>query len=793
MDTATPLDQAKELHRQGNLAMAEKLYFQVLQADPACFSARFLLGVLRSQQGRTSEAISLISEALQIDPNDFDALLIYGSLLMAGGRFAEALAIFDRALAVRPGIPLGLYNRGLALAMLNRFEDALANYDNAISQQPDFAFAWVNRGIALGKLERLDEAIESYDRALVLQPHLSQALENRGATFLNLGRFEEALASYDNILAIEPANAAIWNEHGVVLHALAQFERALEDFERAIALQPNFIDAFRNRGHVLRRLRRFDEALASYDRAIALDPDNAATWNERGVLLGEMNRPGEALASYDRSIALNPDYADALINRGSLQWSRMERHYDNATKDLERALALDPQHAYARGELMYIKMQAADWRNFSEEKALLDQSIHEGHLVIQPFVYQAISESAADLAACSRLFAKLYPATPGPQIPLSRNHGKIRIGYLSADFREQATAYLAVGLYEMHDRQKFEIIAFDNGASDHSAIRTRLEKAFDKFVDISKLPDRSAAERICAEEIDILVNLNGYFGSQRMGIFACKPAPVQVNFLGFPGTLGAPYIDYILADRIVIPEDERCHYSEQVVYLPDCYQVNDSRRPIAEDAPTRAESGLPGKAFIFCNFNQSYKFTPAMFAVWMRILKQVPDSVLWLLDDIPELRSNLCRAAERHGVAGMRLIFAPRVTVEKHLARLRLADLFLDSLPYNAHTTASDALWAGLPLLTCPGTTFPGRVATSMLGAAGLPDLVAETLDDYERLAVMLASDTARLGAIRQRLQKNRLDCALFDTDRFRRHIEACYATMWDIWLRGEKPRAFSV
>jgi protein O-GlcNAc transferase len=694
---------------------------------------------------------------------------------------------------IQPGAPQGLYNRGLALAMLNRFEEALASYDNALSRQPDFAFAWLNRGIALGKLGRFDEAIESYDRALVLQPQLSQALENRGAALLSLGRFEEALSSYDKTLAIEPENAAIWNGRGIVLRTLAEFERALEAFEQAIVLQPNFADAFRNRGYVLRNLKRSDEALANYDRAIALDPGNAVTWNERGTLLGEMNQLGEALASYDKSIALKPDYADALVNRASLQWFKMGRRYDNATKDLERALASDPLHAYARGELLHIRMHAADWRDFPQEKSQLDRGIRDGHPVIQPFVYQAISDSPADLADCARLFAKLYPAVSGPKIPLSRNHSKIRIGYLSADFREQATAYLAVGLYEMHDRQKFEIIALDNGGSDHSAVRARLEKAFDKFVDISNLPDHLAADRIRAEEIDILVNLNGYFGSHRMGVFAHKPAPVQVNFLGFPATLGAPYIDYILVDRVVIPEDECRHYSEQVVYLPDCYQVNDSRRPIAEDAPTRAESGLPNNAFIFCNFNQSYKFTPAMFAVWMRILKQVPDSILWLLDDIPELADNLRHTAESHGVAGTRLIFAPRVAVEKHLARLKLADLFLDSLPYNAHTTASDALWAGLPLLTCRGTSFPGRVAASMLGAAGLPDLVAETLGDYERLAVMLVSDTARLGAIRQRLLKNRLDCALFDTDRFRRHIEASYATMWDIWLCGEKPRAFGI
>jgi protein O-GlcNAc transferase len=793
MDTTTRLDQAKELHRQGDLAMAEKFYFQILQADPGCFGAYLLLGTLRSQQGRIAEAIPLISKSLQLRPNDFDALLIYGSLLRAGGRLAEALETFDRALAIRPDSPQVLYNRGLALATLNRFEAALASYDDAISRQPDFASVWINRGMVLGKLGRFGEAIESYDRALVLQPQLSQALENRGAALLSLGRAEEALANYDEMLAIEPGNAAVWNVRGVVLVALVQFERALETFDRAVTLQSNFTAAFRNRGDLLRNLKRFDEALASYDRAVALDPNNAATWNERGVLLGEMNRLEDALASYDKSLALKPDFTNALLNRGSLQWSRMARLYDEATKDLERALVLDPQYAYARGELLHIRMQVADWRDFSQQKAQIDQGVREGHLVIQPFVYQAISDSAADLAACSRRFAKLYPAVPCPPIPRSRNHGKIRIGYLSADFREQATAYLTVGLYEMHDRQTFEIIAFDNGTNDGSAIRARLENAFDKIVTISNLPDHVAADTIRAEEIDILVNLNGYFGSHRTGVFAHRAAPVQVNFLGFPATLGAPYMDYILADRVVIPEEERCHYCEQVVYLPDCYQVNDSRRPIAEDIPTRAGSGLPEKAFVFCNFNQSYKFTPAMFESWMRILKQVPDSVLWLLDDLSEFRDNLCRAAQRLDVAGTRLLFAPRVAVEKHLARLRLADLFLDSLPYNAHTTASDALWAGLPLLTCRGTAFPGRVAASLLGAAGLPELVTETPGDYERLAVMLARDAARLGAIREKLRQNRLNCALFDTDRFRRHIETAYAKMWDICLRGEQPHAFSV
>jgi predicted O-linked N-acetylglucosamine transferase (SPINDLY family) len=725
MDTAAQIEQARQLHRQGNLALAEQIYSQILQTDPGCFSAYLLLGVLRSQQGQGAQGIALIGRALQINPDDFEALSMQGSLLMAEHRFAEALETFDRTLTLWPDLPQGLYNRGLALAMLGRFEEASASYDGTIARQPDFAFAWLNRGIALGRLGRFDAAIESYDRAVVLQP--------------------------------------------------------------------TFVEAVRNRGDILRKLKRFEEALASYDRAAALDPGNAVTWNWRGLLLGDMNRLDEAMASYDKAVALKPDYADALVNRASLQWFRMGRRYDGATKDLQRALTSDPFYPCARGELLHIRMHAAEWRDFLQEKTRIDHDIRDGHLVVQPFAYQAVSASPADLAACSRLFARLYPAVPSPAIPRSRSHGKIRIGYLSADFREQATAYLTVGLFERHDRDKFEIFAFDNGGGDGSAIRARLENAFDRMIDISHLPDHLAAERIRAEEIDILVNLNGYFGAHRTGIFARRPAPVQVNFLGFPATLGTSYMDYIVADRIVIPEDERHHYSEHVVWLPDCYQVNDSKRPIADDAPTRAESGLPDKAFTFCNFNQSYKITPAMFALWMRILQQVPDSVFWLLDDIPEFRENLRRAAEGHGVAASRLVFAPRVAVDKHLARLKLADLFLDSLPYNAHTTASDALWAGVPLLTCRGATFPGRVAASMLGAAGLPELVTETLEAYEQLAVTLAVDGAQLGAMRQRLQQNRLNCALFDTDRFRRHIEAAYATMWDIWRREEAPRAFSV
>ena len=608
----------------------------------------------------------------------------------------------------------------------------------------------------------------------------------------NLGRLEDALASYDKSLALQPNDAIAWSNRGAILRVLKRFAESLASCERALALQPRFAEALANRGHVLRILARYPEALTSFDNALAVDPNNADIWNSRGTLLIDMKRFDDGVASYGRAIAINPDHVKALANRGAIQWSEW-RLYDAAVADLERAIAIAPDYAYARGELMHIRMYCADWKDFDREKLLIDAELRQGHLAMRPFAYQALSDSPADLLNCARLFAALYPAVPGAQTSMNRHHAKIRIGYLSADFREQATAYLMAGLYEHHDKSRFEIVAFDNGVDDNSPMRRRLEAAFDRFIDISRLSDGHAADRIRAEEIDILVNLNGYFGQFRTGVFAHRPAPIQVNYLGFPGTLGAPYMDYLIADRIVIPEEERQFYTEQVVYLPDCYQANDSKRAVAETAPSRAECGLPETGFVFCNFNMSYKLTPRSFAGWLRILRQVPGSVLWLLDYHPRFSENLRREAEAQGVEPARLVFAPVTGPLAHLSRLALADLFLDSLPYNAHTTASDALWMGLPILTCRGTSFPGRVAASLLEAAGLPELITETPDDYEQRAVALANDPAGLATLRQRLSQNRHRCALFDTERFRRHIEAAYTTMWDMGRRGENPRSFAV
>jgi predicted O-linked N-acetylglucosamine transferase (SPINDLY family) len=613
----------------------------------------------------------------------------------------------------------------------------------------------------------------------------------QGRQMLRAQRLEEALLLFHRALALEPDNIEALGNRGSVLGALGRYDEALGDYDRALALSPGHAMLLFNRGNALRFLGRYDEALESYDLALKANPGMAEAWSNRGIVLRDLKRFDEAMASYSRAIALRPDYAKALCNRGNLYWVNL-RQIEPALRDFERAFAIDPDCENVRGDLLHLNMHVGQWRDFDRQKALVDEGVRAGRKTVGPFAYQAIADQPADLLTCAQIYAReRYPARP-PRTARAYAHDRIRVGYLCGEFRQQATSFLTAGLYEAHDKEKFEIIAFDSGWSDESPMRARLEKAFSKFVDISRLADDAAAVRIQAEEIDILVNLNGYFGEDRMGVFARKPAPIQVNYLGFPATLGAGYIDYILADRIVIPEADKRFYSEKVVWLPDSYQANDAKR-VRPERTERAASGLPDDAFVFCNFNQSYKLNPHVFAGWMRILKQVPESLLWLLEGNSLFAGNIRREAKAAGVAPERILFAPMVGFEEHLARLRSANLFLDTTPYNAHTTGSDALWAGVPLITCRGTTFPGRVAESLLNAIGLPELVAKDQQDYEALAVRLARDPQALSVLSQKLETNRLAMPLFDTARFARGVEAAYQTMWEMSRAGETPRSFTV
>lgn len=634
-------------------------------------------------------------------------------------------------------------------------------FSKVIRQTPNESHAWSNRGGLNGRLGRTAAALDDLDRAVALGPHNVQAIHNRGVILQGLGRLEEALLSYN----------------------------------RALALEPDYAFARINRGLILSLLNRDREALADFDFLLAKQPDNPGVWVNRASCLWNLDRIDEALLCYGKALSLDPDNAEALSSRGELLWAR-RKSLGPAISDLEHAARVAPHLDYVFGDLMHLKMYAGDWRNYDQDLARLDAGVSAGRPTVNPFVYQGLSGSPANLLACASDYAsRNFPPQPALRRGTARRPGKIRLGYLCGEFRAQATAYLAAGLFEVHDRDRFEVTAFDNTPrGEDTAMRRRLEAAFGgAMVDISGLSDADAARRVLDAGIDILVNLNGYFGKFRMGVFARRPAAIQVNYLGFPGTLGAPYIDYILADSVVIPDAERRFYAEQVVQLPHSYQINDWRRAIAPVRPRRAELGLPDEGFVFCNFNYSYKITPPTFASWMRILRSVDNSVLWLLQTHPLFEANLRKAAGDAGVDPGRLIMAPVLPMEAHIARLAAADLFLDGLPYNAHTTASDALWAGLPLLTCSGTAFAGRVATSLLRAVGLPELAVANPEEFEASAINLARDRPRLASYRRRLAENRLTAPLFDTVRTTRHIEAAYTTMFDKWQRGEKPAGFTL
>jgi predicted O-linked N-acetylglucosamine transferase (SPINDLY family) len=646
----------------------------------------------------------------------------------------------------------------------------------------------LSRAVELHQRGKLEKAERIYRSILKADPRNFDAAHLLGVIFLQSNQFKAAERQIDLAIQINPNVAAAHSNRGIALKDLQRFDEALASFDKAVALQRDNAELFNNRGSVLKELKRLEDALTSIDRAIALKGDYAEAFNNRGNTLRELGRHGEALASYDRAIALKPDYAEAHANRGGMLQEL--NHFEEALAGYDRSMALDPERPYLAGDRLFLQMTMCMWDRLEESWDDLIRAVRRGSPASKPFPLLIIPSGRSEQRACAEAYVKRnYPASPSP---ISRGegygHGRIRIGYFSADFFNHATAYLMAELIERHDRARFEIVGFSFGPQSRDAMRMRLEKVFDRFIDVRALDDRAVAVRAREMEIDIAVDLKGFTANRRPGIFAQRAAPIQVNYLGYPGTMGAPYIDYLIADQTLVPPEHFASYAEKIVHLPHSYQVNDSTRAIAELTPTRAQAGLPEEGFVFCCFNNNYKITPEAFDIWMRLLNAVEGSVLWLLEDNPMAARNLRREAQARGVAPERLVFAPRVALPEHLARHSLADLFVDTFPCTAHTTASDALWAGLPLLSLLGETFAGRVAASLLNAIGLSELIARSALDYEALALKLAREPAALATIRARLAANRSTHPLFDIARFTRHLEQAYQTMAERARNGLGP-----
>ena len=755
--------------------------------------ALFNQGTSLAALNRHRDALLSFERALALKPTSTELLSHCGSALVALDRYDEALASFERVLTINPNHAEALSNCGGVLGALGKHEEALACYDCALAIEPCYLVALLKRAATLMALRRYKEALDSCDRALAINPDAIEAWFNRGFALTELTQYANALVSYDKVLLIRPDFAEALHNRAMVLTRVRRYEEALTGYDKAIAVRPEYAEAHSNRGAALMSLNRYSEAVASINRAIAFNPNYPEALCNLGVAQGELKRYEEALVSYDRALEIRPGFLDALSNRGGI-FRKLGLH-ERAVQDYSRLLELDPEYEHAAGNKCYSNLWVCNWRQYDADQTRLFEAVRDGKRAGFPFQIVVMSDSGADQLKYAQTYAALkYPAATAALWTGDRyRHDRIRIAYLSADFHAHATAYLMAELFEKHDKSRFDVSAWSFGPEANDEMRERLKESFEQFNNVRSESDLAVATLLRTREIDIAIDLKGYTERCRPAIFAHRPAPIQVNYLGYPGTMGADYMDYIIGDANVIPAGSEPSYAEKVVRLPDTYQVNDSKRVISERAPGRADVGLPQSGFVFCCFNNNYKITPGVFDIWMRLLKRVEGSVLWLLADNPAASRNLRAEAESRGVAPDRLVFAKRMSLSDHLARHRLADLFLDTLPCNAHTTASDALWGGLPVLTCRGNAFAGRVAASLLSAIGLPELITENSADYEALALKLATTPVMLNELKAKLARNRATHPLFDIDRFRRHIESAYVTMYERYQRGEPPQSFTV
>lgn len=705
--------------------------------------------------------------------------------LHRGGAVKEAAAIYQTLLKKSPqNFDLNHY-LGMALIQMGKAGDAVPKLRTAVRLNPSSAAALSNLAVAYQSLNQMDDAIAIFDKIIALKPELHDPHARKAALYYGMGKFEEAAKSFQTALEMQPS-APMYNDYGVTLRELERLDDALAALDRAVEFDPKQVMALINRGNVLRDLKRPQEAIESYDKALAVDP------HQKEALANKARATEEAFGT------------DGLQEAAALRAAAQEAAEKEASKKdvryVEDAL-LKYAHAFVKAgganilpdARLYALMQMSDWSEFDTLDQFL-RDVRARKTITSPFTLIGLPTSPEDQMLCAQHYAEsLYPPRNSLWTGERYEHDKIRIAYLSSDFHNHATAFLMAGMFEHHDKSKFHVTGLSAGIDDNSAIRERLKKAFDVFVDVREMSDEEVSKWVRKNEIDILIDLKGYTRDNRFGILSRRCAPVQITYIGYPGTLGSPCVDYAIADEHVVPPSVLEYFTEKVIFMPDTYQVNDKYRKMSDTVPTRTELGLPEDKFVFCSFNQTYKMTPDMFDVWMRILKRVPDSVLWMYSISPAAIRNLTAEAEKRGVDGKRLIFAGFAVQADHLARIARADLCLDNIPCNGHTTTSDALWAGLPVLTCPGPTFAGRVASSLLSAIDMPELIRPTLADYEEEAVRLATQPDVLKALRDKLVANKETTPLFNTALFTKNIEKAYEMAYERQRSGLAPEHFHV
>lgn len=755
------LSRVVHLIQSGKFKVAHQACLRYQKLYGLDFNILNCLATLALNENNLVKSRAYLIQALEFNPDHTLTLNKCGVYSRKLGLDSDAGQFFKRAINSSTKEPEAYYNLANLNMTQGRVMDAIQNFSNAIECKPDFFEGYNNLAIALIEFGRPDEAVKVLDTAIAQFP---QAF----LLYVNKAKGLQAMSLRKAAIAFLRSSSEELGEPFELLTVLADMETLDNDFLQAevhylsaLRLQPTSAVVHNNYANMLHSVGRLDEAMDHYKLAVDHDA-----------------KMYQAMQNICNILNLKKDFAQSLVY-------------------LERVRTIEPNSPYLTGMQMNARMQTCTWEDWDFHTRNVEQAVIDQRKATNPFPPLAFFTSAALMTQAAALWVSQQVPTSNvlPPIDVSSRSDKkkIKIGYFSADLHSHATALLMAGVFEAHDRENFEWIAFSFGPDDNTALSMRVRRSFDKFLDVRAYSDRVVAQLARELEIDIAIDLKGFTQDGRAGIFAERAAPIQVNYLGYPGSMGAPYIDYLIADPVIIPDHLRQFYSESVVRLPFCYQANDNQRHIADETPLREEMGLPPEGRVLCSFNNNYKITPAVFDVWMRVLMRFPDCVLWLLQDNESAVQNLRKEAKARGVDSDRLVFAPRLRNDLHLARQRLADLFIDTYPCNAHTTASDALWAGLPIVTCKGETFASRVAASLLSAMNLHEGITDNLDDYEAKICELLGSPRALNDLQQKTALARTNSPVFDTKAIAKQLEAAYKGMYERLRNGVSPEAFDV
>ncbi|BEI32740.1 tetratricopeptide repeat protein [Polynucleobacter sp. HIN5] len=754
------LNKALESLGNSNLDSAELYLNQASKLQVNNPHVLGLLGIVYAQRGNYPDALKFLNDSLRILPKNPLTLSSLGNTYLGLKDYENALNAYKRAIKFEPNFFEAWSNAGNALQELKRFDEAIVHYDKALSLKPDYAEAWSNKGNALQELKRFDEAIVHYDKALSLKPDYAEAWSNKGNALQELKRFDEAIVHYDKALNLKPEYAKGYANKGNALIEIKRFKEAIKNYEIALNFNPNYAEAHSGIGNVLYELKEFDAALLHHNKAIELKPEYAAGWINKGVTLNELKRFNDVVSCYGKALNLCPD----------IYW--------------------------AYGSFIYFKMKIASWSGLSDTLEDISRKVKNNQKVADPFVLLSLIDDPLLHMQAAKIYTQHFFSANLVLSPLPKysKRERIRIAYFSPDFRSHPVSYLTSELFELHDRSKFEVLAFSLQKAPHDdQMNSKLKNTFDEFIEVDYLSDIEVAQLVRNHEIDIAVDLSGHTKHSRAGIFSYRAAPIQVNWLGYPGTSGSEFIDYIIGDKTIIPISNQLLYSEKVAYLPNSYIVDDSKRIPSEKIFSLQEFGLPTNSFIFCCFNNDFKFNPCVLDRWSKILFAVQNSVLWISENNKDFKKNIMVEFEKRNIESSRIIFAGQIdSMSDYLARYKLADLFLDTHPYGAHTTAVDSLKAGVPVLTFMGKSFASRVAASLLNAIGLQELIASSPEEYEEIAIALAIEPKKLETIKIKLAHNLKTMSLFNTSLFTENLESIYLKMYERYQLDLEPNHIS-